>query len=340
MTQEPEAPATPVPPAVTVFTPQLRVLLAGACLVVIISGLRAAAPVLNVFLLALVIAQSLSPLADILAKRGVKPVWAALISVVLVLVVGVTLIGLLGTSLSRLVAQLPHYEAGLVGLRDSGIAFLQRFNIDAGQVLSSDVLSPGRIMALATTFVQGLAGTMGHALLVLLLVAFMMIDLALLRGARDGHHPGLRWMREAEHFGGDIRSYVRITGIVGLIAAAANLVVLEVLRVDFAITWAVFSFFLSFVPVVGFAMALLPPACIALLEHGPARAMMVVGGYLIINFVVDNIIKPRFMQEGFEISILEVFFSLLFWGWVLGPVGTILAVPLTLTVRRLRERFS
>jgi predicted PurR-regulated permease PerM len=67
---------------------------------------------------------------------------------------------------------------------------------------------------------------------------------------------------------------------------------------------------------------------------------MVMAGYLIINFVVDNIIKPRFMQEGFEISILEVFFSLLFWGWVLGPVGTILAVPLTLTVRRLRERFS
>jgi predicted PurR-regulated permease PerM len=331
---------TPVSPAGTVLTPQLRILLGAASVVVIIFGLRAAAPVLNAFLLALVIAQSLSPLAEILTRRGVKPVWAAVISVVLVLIVGVTLIGLLGNSLSRLVAELPNYERGLVGLREQVVETLARFNIDTQQVLRSDVLSPGRIVALATAFVQRLAGTLGHALLVLLLVAFMLIDLALLKGSTENHHPGLRWMREAERYGSDIRSYVRITGIAGLIAAAANLVVLEVLRVDFAITWAVLSFFLSFVPVVGFAMALLPPACIALLEFGVGRALMVAAGYLIINFVVDNIIKPRFMQEGFEISILEVFFSLLFWGWVLGPVGTILAVPLTLTVRRLRERFS
>lgn len=331
---------SPVPSGGTPFTPQLRALLGAACIVVIVFGLRAAAPVLNAFLLALVIAQSLSPLAEILTRRGVKPVWAAVISVVLVLVAGVTIIGLLGTSLSRLVTELPNYERGLFALRDRSLELLARFNIDAKQVITSDVLNPGRMVALATGLVQRVAGTLGHALLILLLVAFMLIDLALLKGSTADHHPGLRWMREAEAYGSDVRSYVRITGIAGLIAAGANLVVLEVLRVDFAITWAVLSFFLSFVPVVGFAMALLPPACIALLEFGLGRALLVVAGYVIINFVVDNIIKPRFMQEGFEISILEVFFSLLFWGWVLGPVGTILAVPLTLTVRRLRERFS
>lgn len=333
-------PASPVPPAGTVFTPQLRALLGGACLVVIIFGLREAAPVLNAFLLALVIAQSLSPLSDLLIRRGVRPVWAALISVVLVLFAGITLIGLLGTSVTRLVAELPNYEQGLVALRDRAVELAARFDIDVRQVAAADVLSPGRMVAFATRFAQGLAGALGHSLLILLLVAFMLIDLALLRGSADDKDPGLRWMREAERFGGDIRSYVRITGIAGLIAAAANLVVLELLRVDFAITWAALSFFLSFVPVVGFIMALLPPACIALLEHGLGRALMVAGGYLLINFVVDNIIKPRFMQHGFRISILEVFFSLLFWGWVLGPVGTVLAVPLTLTVRRFRERFA
>ncbi len=322
------------------LTPLLRVLLGGACLVVIIAGLKATAPVLNIFMLAIVISQSLAPLTEFLMKRKVPPVWAALISVVLVLVIGVVIIGLLGTSLARLTATLPQYESGLLALRDQAFALLEKVGLQARDVLSIEALSPNRIIGLATLFARSLVGVLGHSLFILLLVAFMLIDLALLRLPGSEQVQGLRWMREAEVFGADIRSYVRITGLNGLIAAGANLVVLEALRIPFSITWAALSFFLSFVPVVGFALALIPPALVAMLEFGPGRAALLLAGYVAVNFVTDNIIKPRFMKEGFELSFIDMFFSLLFWGFVFGPVGTILAIPLTLTVNKLRQRFS
>ena len=323
------------------LTPLLRVLLGGACLVVIIAGLKATAPVLNIFMLAIVISQSLAPLTEFLMKRKVPPVWAALISVVLVLVIGVIVIGLLGTSLARLTATLPQYESGLLALRDQAFALLEKVGLQARDVLSIEALSPNRIIGLATLFARSLVGVLGHSLFILLLVAFMLIDLALLRLPGSEQVQGLR----LDHIDGlfdpaDIRSYVRITGLNGLIAAGANLVVLEALRIPFSITWAALSFFLSFVPVVGFALALIPPALVAMLEFGPGRAALLLAGYVAVNFVTDNIIKPRFMKEGFELSFIDMFFSLLFWGFVFGPVGTILAIPLTLTVNKLRQRFS
>ncbi len=306
---------------------------------VIIAGLKAAAPVLNIFMLAIVISQSLAPLTDFLMKRKMPPVWAALISVVLVLIVGVIIIGLLGTSLARLTATLPQYESGLLALRDEAFRGLEKLGIQARDVLSIEALSPNRVIGLASLFARSLVGVFGHSLFILLLVAFMLIDLAVLRLPGSDTVQGLRWMREAEAFGSDIRNYVRITGLTGLIAAVANLVVLESLRIPVAITWAARSFFLSFVPVVGFALALIPPALVAILEFGTGRALLLAAGYIAINFVTDNIIKPRFMKAGFELSFIDVFFSLLFWGFVFGPVGTILAIPLTLTVNKLRQRF-
>ena len=173
---------------------------------------------------------------------------------------------------------------------------------------------------------------MGRGIFVLLLVAFMLIDLAV-RDSRKPGQPGLRWMKQTDGFGGEIRSYMRLTALMAFIGAAANLVLLEILRVDYAITWGVMAFFVSFIPVVGFVLAMIPPALIALLQFGWERALLVIAGYVLISFVNDNIIRPRLIRHGFEINFVEMFFSLLFWGWVFGPVGTILAIPLTLVVR-------
>jgi AI-2 transport protein TqsA len=150
----------------------------------------------------------------------------------------------------------------------------------------------------------------------------------------------LRWMRQTDAFGGEIRAYMRLTALMAFIGAVANLALLEVLRVDYAITWAVLAFFVSFIPVIGFVLAMVPPALIALLQFGWDRALMVVVGYVLISFVNDNIIRPRLIKHGFEMNIVEMFFSLLFWGWVFGPVGTILAVPLTLLVREFVARYG
>ena len=126
-------------------------------------------------------------------------------------------------------------------------------------------------------------------------------------------------------------------GVAGFIQAAVNFVILLAAGVDAPLTWAVLFFFLNFIPGVGFALALVPPAVLALLEYGWQRALIVVVGYWVVNLIGDNVIKPRFFVKGLDISFTTIVFAVVFWSWVLGPAGAILAVPLALSLKRMGE---
>lgn len=306
---------------------------------IVVFGLRSLAPVLTVFMVAIVLAEWLAPVMQWMMRRGLSGALASIATLALTLVCGVALIGLLINSLTRLIQTLPNYQQQLTAIGATVTALLARAHIDTSHLSTLGFLDPGRLVGTATSVASGVILTLGRGIFVLLLVAFMLIDLAV-RDSRKPGLPGLRWMQQTENFGGEIRSYMRITALMAFIGAVANLVLLEVLRIDFAITWGVLAFFVSFIPVVGFVLAMVPPALIALLEYGWDRALMVVVGYVVISFINDNIIRPRFIKHGFEMSFVEMFFSLLFWGWVFGPVGTILAVPLTLLVRQLIARYG
>ncbi len=302
-------------------------------------GLRALAPVLTVFMVAIVLAETLAPSMQWLMRKGLSGAAAAILVVALTLVAGIVLIGLLINSLTHLVQTLPHYQQQLAELSASITALLARAHVDTSHLSTLGFLDPGRLVGTATSMASAVILVLGRAIFVLLLVAFMLIDLAV-NDSRTPGIPGLRWMHQAEIFGGEIRSYMRLTALMAFIGAMANLLLLEALRIDFAITWGVLAFFVSFIPVIGFVLAMVPPTLIALLAFGWERAVLVVAGYVLISFINDNIIRPRLMKHGFEVSFIEMFFSLLFWGWVFGPVGTILAVPLTLLVRLVIERYG
>jgi len=136
----------------------------------------------------------------------------------------------------------------------------------------------------------------------------------------------------------DVNRYVAIVGGTGLLQAIANVLLLAVLGVDFAITWGVLFFFLNFIPAFGFLLALIPPAIVAFLESGWKIALAVVIGYWVINVVGDNIVKPKFMKKSLDISIFVILLSLIFWSWVLGSVGAVLAIPLTLAIKNLMRQ--
>lgn len=315
------------------MTPLLRLLMGAAAVMVIVFGLRALAPVLTVFMVAIVVAETLAPVMQGLMRRGLSGAVASVLTLAITVVCGVVLIGLLINSLTRLVQTLPQYQQQLTALSADITGLLERAHVDTTHLRTLDILDPNRLLGTATSLASGVILTLGRGIFVLLLVAFMLIDLAV-RDSRKPGVPGLRWVQQTEGFGGEIRSYMRLTALMAFIGAAANLVLLEILRVDYAITWAVMAFFVSFIPVVGFVLAMVPPALIALLQFGWERALLVIAGYVLISFVNDNIIRPRLIRHGFEINFVEMFFSLLFWGWVFGPVGTILAIPLTLVVRQ------
>jgi len=319
----------------------MRLLVAAACVVIIIGGIRAVAPVLNNVLMALLLAQVMAPIAGLLVRHGLKTPFAVGLTVLSVLVFVASVSVTLGRSLSSLSSDLPTYASALDALRDRTLQQLAGWGIDLQSVDVSDVLSPGRAVGFATSVLSWLAGAFGDGFLIFFLAAIMLAHFAQLHENNDPDAVTEEsFASRLNAITVDVRPYLQITATTGLAFSVVITIVLYFMDVQYAVVWGVLSFFLNFVPQVGIILSWMPPALIALVSHGWGRALMVIAAYTVINFVIDNLIKPRFMAAGLNISFLAIMLSLLFWGWVLGPAGAILSVPLTLAVRRFAQTFE
>ncbi len=318
--------------------PLLGALLAGACIVVIVAGMKAAAPIVNMFFIAFLLAQSGVLLPVWLARRGLKPAMALVITIMAVIVGGTALIWLLGSSAADMMEKLPAYQQKLGGLRDGIVQFLAARGLDAERLADMDVMPPKEIIELAGSALGAVAGTLGHAFLLLFLTIFMLIEFVSVETKMErGAYPDGSPMHQVAMVSKDTRKYLGITGLVGFAQAVINTIALAVLGIDFAVTFGVLFFFCNFVPAVGFFIAVVPPVLIALLDHNWKRALIVLIAWWAINFLFDNILKPKFMKQGLDIPILHIIMGLIVWSWILGPVGAILAIPLTMIITRIAQ---
>ncbi|HYN82908.1 MAG TPA: AI-2E family transporter [Gemmatimonadaceae bacterium] len=329
------------PPDRGSFSPIGRMLLATAAAVAVLAGMRVAAPILAPVVIALVITIAWSPAAEWLRERGVNPTLAATAGIVAGLVVLGLLVALVWISLLQLQDKLPEYQPKIAALQATLTEKLRIIPIDSSRIFSVETFQPGNLVGYAVRIIRRLTETAGNLLILALLIAFMMLEAigfpAKLRSAFASNPPVLESFHK---LGEGIKSYVLINAVFGLAAAVVNTALLLALGVDFAFLWGVLSFLLSFVPNIGFIIALIPPALLTLIEFGFARAFIVLGGYTLINFLVDNVIKPRFVGQTLGLSPLMVVLSLLFWGWLLGPLGALIAIPLSIGLKLLLESFE
>ena len=317
----------------------LRMLLGAASLVVIVAGLRSLASVLDPLLLAGVVVACAAPLQQRLRRRGVgRGLSMALVAltVVFALVAFAVLLGYAGRAL---VVTVPQYQDRLAALVASGATWLDAHGIEASQSELVKLVNPARAIGIASSVAQSLAGAVSVTLLIVLLSILLLIETSAFwrRAERAGRGATLsnRWERRLNAIAADVQQYVWITFITGAMFAAAVWVVMLLLGVDLAALWAILALVLSFVPGIGFVFSMIPPAMLALLEFGPGRGIVVIVLFILFNSVVDNVIKPRFMKEGFDLGPFVMFTAILFWAFVLGPTGGLLAIPLTTAVRRL-----
>ncbi|MEZ0333529.1 MAG: AI-2E family transporter, partial [Gemmatimonadales bacterium] len=242
----------------------------------------------------------------------------------------VVLLALLGLSGTKLIQVLPHYQERALSLRTGLEGLLQAWGIEPERIFSFELVDPNRLLGLAAGFLSGLGRVMSQALLLILIVAFFLAE----RGIRDQtFQPGGTTARVAR----DVRQYLVITALTGLGFSVLVYFFLLALGTDLALVWAVLAFIMNFVPNVGIILSVVPPAILTLLELGWQRALVVVAGFLVLNFVVDNLVKPRFMQSGLDVPPLVGLLSLVIWAYLLGPIGTLLALPLTIALRRVLE---
>ncbi len=314
----------------------------GASLVIVVAGLRLAAPIVNLALISSLLAFSISPIQNWLIRRKFPKGLAVTATVLLILVGGSALVFILAMSLTRLIQKLPDYQARLTGLWNAVTAFFIKRGIDLTSLLSLKEFGPSRAVAVAGKVLDAVLQGLSNSLFIVIIMVFVLIELASLQHRNFKSKWGRTGFQDrVNQVVGDVGKYISITSRIGLINAVANFLWLIVLGIDSALAWAVLSFFFSFIPNIGIVMAIIPPAVIALLEFGWVRALLVVAGYEVLHFISENVIKPRTMKAHLDLSPLVTILSVIFWSWVLGAPGTIVAIPLTITLQKLaREKLG
>ncbi len=305
-----------------------------AALVVVLVGVQAASVILVPFLLALFIAIVCNPLITWL-MRWRLPQWAAILLVLAtIFLLGFLLARLVGQSLTDLTRSLPQYRQQLGVQLDVLIETLAVLNIqlDRQQILA--YLDPSALMAMSIRLLGGLGGVMGNAFFILLAVVFMLLEAASIPGKVHLalHDPEMK-LRQIDRFIEAVNHYLAIKTVISLGTGLLVGLMLWLLGVKYYVLWGVLAFLLNYIPNIGSIIAALPVLAQVVVFQGPMTALLVAAGYLAINTVMGSIIEPRWLGRGLGLSTLVVFLSLMFWGWLLGLVGMLLSVPLTIIVK-------
>ncbi len=311
-----------------------RVLIGLAAFIIVVAGMRAAQDMIVPFLLAVFIAIISTPLLTGLQQRGLPTPVALLAAIFSILAVVVGIATLVGGSLDGFSRELPVYQEKLTLQVDRLAGWLTKMGIGVSRDTFQDFLNPGSVMVLASGMLKGLGGVLTNTFLILLTVVFILLEVSTfsdkLRTALGSPESSLG------HFRLMLDNVKRYMGIKTLTSALTGVLTggaLLLMKVDFAVLWGFLAFLFNFIPNIGSIIAAVPAVLIALLQLGPGAALIVMLIYLVVNLAVGSMIEPRLMGHRLGLSPLVVFVSLVFWGWVLGPVGMFLSVPLTIAVQ-------
>lgn len=311
-----------------------HILLTMATFVIVVAGVREARELLVPFLLSAFIAIIAAPPLFWLQRKKI-PVALALALVIGVVVIAAVLFGVLvGSSIDTFSAQLPIYQERLNNLTGVFLAWLADMGIVIPKQTAAKLLDPAKAMQMVAVGLSGLGGLLTNTFLILLTVIFILLEAASFPSklAAILHDPdaGLsRFGTFLEH----INSYMAIKTATSALTGVLVFIWLWIVGVDYPVLWGTLAFLLNFVPNIGSIIASVPAILLALIQLGLGGALWSLLGYVLINVVVGNVIEPRFMGRGLGLSTLVVFVSLVFWGWILGPVGMFLSVPLTMMIK-------
>lgn len=311
-----------------------EILVSLAAVVVIIAGMKAASVLLVPFLLAAFLAIITTPALFWLQRRGVPSLLAIALVVIIIIGFGTVVGSVVGQSINEFLQDLPVYRERIQTLTTAASGGLAGLGIATDSLGLKDYLDPGAAMNLAGILLSSIGNMLTNAFLITMTVIFILLEAASfpkkIRKMSDSPEAEvLRW----DQFLTDVKRYMVIKTWISLGTGLAVFLLLAALRIDFPVLWGLLAFALNYVPNIGSILAAVPALLLALIQAGPVQAAGATVGYLVINLVIGSIVEPRYLGRGLGLSTLVVFLSLLFWGWVLGPVGMLLSVPLTITAK-------
>ena len=273
-----------------------------------------------------------------MTRHHVPRVVAAATAILLIFAFVVLLFAALAVAVAQLVDTLPHYAPKFQAIWHQAETRLNGMGVDQSTVLKqvTDVLDTSRLVTVAQAILGQVSSASAMLGVMAMVVVFLMFDTAKIEvrtAALNVLKPGMA--SALVSFCEAVRSYWMVSTVFGLIVAVINAVTLWYLNVPMAITWGVVSFITNYIPNIGFVLGVVPPAILGLVDSGPWTALWVVLSYVVANFVIQSLVQPKFTGDAVGLNTTTTFLCLLFWSTVIGAMGTILAVPLTLFVKAL-----
>ena len=313
------------------------VLLVAASLTVALAGLRAAADIVGPAVLALVLIITVHPVRRLLVLRGL-PEWLVSLTVVVsvyLLLLGVTVAVIY--SIGRMAALVPEYTADIESSITDASAWLADRGVGDEQVATmAGALDVGGLLTIASDVFGAVLGLASNLFFIVTLTLFMAFDTRTTQHAFDQVRLLKPELVEAlSNFAHGTRTYMGVSASFGLVVAVIDGIALQLMGVPGALVWAVLAFVTNFIPNIGFVIGVIPPAIIGLLEGGPGLMLGVLAVYSVINVLIQSIIQPRYVGDAVGLTPTITMVSLVFWAWLIGPLGALLAVPLSLLTRAL-----
>jgi AI-2 transport protein TqsA len=312
-------------------------LLGAGAAVLVLSGIRATAWLIGPAFLALIVVIALYPILAWLRRHNWPEGITTLVLVLLVVGVLASFGLIVVVSLAQLAALLPQYADRADQLLASMAGSLSSFGVEPGQLDEAvSSVDPQKVVSLIGTVLAGLSGTLSSLVFLLCLMLFLSVDAAGIErrlAAVAVDRPQLETALRS--FAHGTRSYLLVTTVFGLIVGVLDAGALAVIGVPLPLLWGVLSFMTNYIPNVGFIIGLIPPALLALLTLGVPEMFLVIAVYCVLNFVIQSLIQPYFIGDSVGLAMTTTFVALVFWAWLLGPLGALLAIPLTLLVKAL-----
>jgi AI-2 transport protein TqsA len=314
----------------SVTTPILRFLQGAACAVIVMWAIKAASPILGPLLVGLLLAYAVVPFPKWIMRRfQVSKSVAVALTAVAVVAFALYLALVLDVAAMRISEKLPSYQQHLASLYQQITVFMNAHGVVTPNLSVKSLLEPERLREITRVVVPEAGGLISSGLLISLWSFLFVVTMVEDIGVKPS-----RFAEKLACYASDAQSYVTVTAKTAGINALINLIFLIVMGVDTPVIWSILYFFLDFIPTLGFVIALVPPTFVTLLMFGWQRALLVACGLILTNVIVDNVVTPIFMKHAVDVSFLEITLSLVAWAFLLGLAGAILAIPLTLSLKK------
>ena len=328
-----QAPTTPAP----ALSPALRILLGLATTVIVLVGVFLARDIVGPLVLGAVLVIIVMPVRVVLERWG-WPRWLATTGVItvayLVLAALVYMLYYAGTQFVNLVI---NYASELEQTAQKLVDWLHSTGLDKQAADAAvSILDPSTLLGFATSLGGTALSVLTAFFFVLAYVIFMAADASRYKDAgRVFGAARTATLERVRRFNVGVRRYYVVNASFGLVVAVVDTLALWALDIPIPIVWGILAFVTNFVPNIGFVLGLVPPAMLALVIGGLPLMLAVIAIYSVVNVVLQVLVQPKFVSDAVNLTLTLSFFSVIFWTFVIGPLGAILSIPLTLLVRSL-----